>query len=1065
MGIAQGERFRTRLRNWSSDRAMTLSDLSIRRPVLALVASLLIVVMGIASLLSIPIRELPDVDSAVVTVSTVYTGASPQIVDTDITEIVESSVAGVSGVKKIISQSRRGRSSTVIEFETGRNIDEAANDVRDAVGRIRGALPESADDPVVVKNDSDADPVMRLAVTSDRHTPEEISDYVERFVLDRLSTLDGIASVDMRGDRRYAIRIWLDRRALAARNLTVADVEAAVKRNNVELPSGELTSQQRLLDIRLDSRLNTPEEYANIVVATVAGYPVRLGDVAKVERGVENDEVLVRANGTPAVGLQVVRQSQANTMAISNAVRAEIDRIAPTMPAGMKIIVGSDDALFIAASIREVLIALGIALVLVVLVILLFLRSLRATLVPAVTIPVSLVGSLSLIAAFGFSINVLTLLALILAIGLVVDDAIVVLENIQRRADGGETPLVAAVRGTRQVTFAVLATSVTLIAVFVPISFLGGQVGRLFSEFGLVMAASVVISTFVALSLCPMIAARVVRPHKRAAGSSAAVDGDTAMAQSRLGRAYRKALEVSLGAPLVVIALSLVFVAGAVGLYQTLPRELAPREDRGVAFVPITAPQGATVAYTDEQVRIIERALQGQVDQGNINTVYSLVGWGNRPYRAFVVMRLAPWEEREASQADIVNAVQPAARGLAGARAGVASPAGLGLRGNATPLRLVVGGSDFEQVKQAAAALLEYAQENDRLINPDIDYEENQPQLDLRLDRARANDLGVSAQTVAATLQTLFASREVTTYVDRGREYPVIVQAQKSDRRTPTDIDNVFLRAGDGKTLVPLSALVTATESAAAPELRRFDRLPSITLQAGLDPDYPLGDAIAYMEAGAARLLPDGVRLGYDGQTAVYKDTSGDIVTVFALALLIVFLVLAAQFESFVHPLVIMLSVPLALAGAIYAMTIAGLSLNVYSQIGIILLIGLMAKNGILIVEFANQLRDEGISVRDAVIEASVLRFRPIVMTVISTILGAVPLVLAAGAGAESRIAIGSVIVGGLGLALVLTLFLTPVLYNLLAGLTKPRSAVERALEAELAGTPPSDGDSRQPAE
>ena len=491
---------------------MTLSELSIRRPVLALVASLLIVVAGAASLLSIPIRELPDVDAAVVTVRTTYTGASPRIVDTDITEVVESAVSGVSGVKTINSQSRRGRSTTVIEFEIGRNIDEAANDVRDAVGRIRARLPEGADEPVVIKNDSDADPVMRLAVTSDRHTPEEISDYVERFVIDRLSTLDGVASVDLRGARRYAIRIWLDRRALAARNLTVADVEAAVQRNNIELPGGELTSRQRLQNIRLDGRLSTPEEFANIVIATVAGYPVRLGDVAAVERGVEDDEVIVRANGTPAIGLQVIRQSQANTMAISTAIRAEIDRLGPTLPEGMTIIVGSDDALFIAASMRQVLIALGISLTLVVLVMLLFLRSLRATLVPAITIPVSLIGSLSLIAAFGFSINVLTLLALILAIGLVVDDAIVVLENIQRRADGGETPLVAAVRGTRQVTFAVLATSVTLIAVFVPISFFGGQVGRLFSEFGLVMAAAVVISTFVALSLSPM-----MRP-----GSSAA---------------------------------------------------------------------------------------------------------------------------------------------------------------------------------------------------------------------------------------------------------------------------------------------------------------------------------------------------------------------------------------------------------------------------------------------------------------------------------------------------------------------------------------------------------------
>ncbi len=1035
---------------------MTLSELSIRRPVLAIVSSLLIITAGIASLLSIPVRELPDVDSAVVTVTTTYVGASPEIVDTDITEIVESSVSGVSGVKNITSQSRRGRSQTVIEFEVGRKIDEAANDVRDAVGRIRGKLPDGAEEPTVVKNDSDSDPVMRIAVSSDRQSPEEITDYVQRFIVDRLSTLDGVASLDIRGERRYAIRIWIDRRALAARNLTVGDIEQAVLRNNIELPAGEIKSSQRLLELRLDGRLNSVEGFRNIVIGTIDSYPIRLGDVARVERGVEDDDIIVRANGEPAVGLQVIRQSQANTMAISKAIRAEIEAIEPTLPDGMKIIVGSDDALFISASIREVTIALGISLVLVILVILLFLRSVRTTLVPAVTIPVSLIGCMALIAGLGFSINVLTLLALLLAIGLVVDDAIVVLENIKRRIDGGETPMVAAVRGTKQVTFAVLATSITLIAVFIPVSFMGGQVGRLFSEFGLVMAAAVVISTFVALSLCPMLASRILSHSRRKPAQDGAADADEAMAQSTVGRIYRSLLKRSIAAPLVIIAVSIAFVVGGGVLYQGLPRELAPREDRGVAFIPMTAPQGSSVAYTDAQARIIERTLQPEVDNGNIRTVYSLVGWGNRPYRAFVVMRLAPWEEREATQADIVKRVQPAARRLPGARASVASPAGLGLRGNSTPLRIVVGGANFDDVKEWATALLQHAEANDGLINPEIDYEENQPQLDLSLDRTRANDLGISAEDIASTLQVLFASRELTTYIDRGREYPVIAQARDEDRRTPSDLENIFIRSAnstDGQpALVPLSAILSARESAASAELRRYDRLPSITISAGLAPDYALGDAISYMEAGAAQILPATAKLGYAGQTATFKDTSGDIMLIFGIALLIVFLVLAAQFESFIHPLVIMLSVPLGVAGAIYSLTLTGLSLNVYSQIGIILLIGLMAKNGILIVEFANQLRDEGMSVHDAVIEASVLRFRPIVMTVISTILGAVPLIIASGAGAESRIAIGWVIVGGLISALALTLFLTPVLYNLMAGYSRPRSAVEKDLEAELSG-------------
>lgn len=1036
---------------------MTLSDLSIRRPVLAIVASLLIITAGVAALLSIPVRELPDVDSAVVTVTTNYAGASPQIIDTDITELIESSVAGVSGVKSISSQSRRGRGRTIIEFQTGRNIDEAANDVRDAVGRVKGALPDEVDEPIVVKNDSDADPVMRLAVSSRNHSPEEITDYIERYVIDHLSTLEGVASVEINGKRRYAIRVWLDRRAMAARNLTINDIQTAIQRSNIELPAGDLQSSQRLLEIRLDGRLSTLEEFESTVLTTVDGYPVRLADVARVERGVENDDVMVRANGRTAVGMQVLRQSQSNTMEISKRVREKIDELKQTFPDGMEILVGSDDALFISASIREVLAALAISLGLVILVITLFLRSIRTTLVPVVTIPVALIGCMGLISVFGFSVNVLTLLALLLAIGLVVDDAIVVLENIKRRVDGGETPMVAAVRGTKQVTFAVLATSVTLIAVFIPISFLEGQVGRLFSEFGLVMASAVGISTFVALSLCPMMASRLIKPTPLKVNSEAQIGDDEAVAQSKIGRLYRWLLDRAIKNPLIVLAVSAVFSLGAVVFYGELPRELAPREDRGVAFVPITAPQGANLAYTDAQTRIIEKALAKNQENGNIQTVYSVVGSGNRPYRGFVVMRLAPWDQREASQQEIVNDIRPATRRLSGARAGVASPAGLGLRGSNSPLRIVVGGANFEDVKAWAKSLLAHAEENDGLINPEMDYEENQPQLDLSLDRRRANDLGINTDDIAFTLQSMFASKELTTYIDRGREYPVIVQAREEDRRTVNDLSNIFIRSTKGengkKVLVPLSALVTTRENAAASELRRFDRLPSITIQAGLASDYALGDAIEYMEEGAAQILPANAKLGYSGQSAVFKDASGGIITTFCLALLIVFFVLAAQFESFVHPFVIMLAVPLAVAGAVYSLTLAGLSLNVYSQIGIILLIGLMAKNGILIVEFANQLRDEGYSVRDAVIEASVLRFRPILMTVISTILGAVPLIIATGAGAESRISIGWVIVGGLGSALVLTLFLTPVLYDLLARFTKPRSAVEKAFDLELSSS------------
>ncbi|MCR9113591.1 MAG: efflux RND transporter permease subunit [Rhodobacteraceae bacterium] len=1026
---------------------MSLSDIAVRRPVLAAVASLLILVFGLAAVQSIPVRELPDVDNAVVTVDTTYRGAAPEVIDTDITETIEGAVAAINGIRSISSESRQGRSRITIEFDAGRDLDIAANDVRDAVGRVRGRLPEEAEEPRVVKSDADADPVMRLAITSDRMTTAEITDYIDRFIADRIATVDGVANLRIYGERPFAVRIWLDRRALAARQLTVADVESALRRNNVELPAGEVVSDNRQLTVRLNSRLQSIEDFRDVVLDRVAGYPVRLRDVARVVPGVADDSTIVRTNGKDAVGMAVLRQSQSNTLAISNAVRAEIDVITPTLPEGMKIIVGSDDALFVGASIREVLIALSISLGLVVLVILIFLRSVRATLIPAIAIPVSLVGCFILIGAWGFSLNTLTLLALLLAIGLVVDDAIVVLENIQRRIELGESPLVASHRGARQVTFAVIATSLTLMAVFVPLSFMPGQVGRLFVEFGWVMAGTVAISTFVALTACPALASKVLRRRDGAAE----IDPDHLNWPQR---AYKAILTRAVTMPLVVLALAGAVTAGAALFYDGLPRELAPREDRGVGFVPLTAPQGSTVEHSDLAARQVEEILEPLREQGIIETVFTFTGWGNRAWRSFVVFRLAPWDERDIPISDVVSQLAPQMGNVTIARGFPVTPAGLGLRGNSTPVRVVIGGPDFESVKGWAEALLAEAEQIEGLVNPDINYEQNLPQLDISIDRERADDLGITVDTVANTLQTMLASREVTGFVSRGREYPVILQAEDADRRDPSDIANIFVRAGDGQTLVPLGALVKLEENAAAPSLRRFDRLPSIQLSGALAPGVNLGTVLDEIEAAAGDILPAEAKLGYEGQSRTFKDTSAGVGLVLALSLLIVFLVLAAQFESFVHPVTIMLTVPAGMAGAIYAMALGGLSLNVYSQIGIILLVGLVAKNGILIVEFANQLRDEGMKRREAVIQAAVLRLRPIVMTVLSTILGAVPLVLATGAGAESRNAIGTVIVAGLALASVLMLLVTPVLYDLLARFTKPRGAFERLLKRDLARKP-----------
>ncbi|WP_205944615.1 efflux RND transporter permease subunit [Pelagibius litoralis] len=1025
-----------------------LSDIAVRRPVLAAVASLLIIVFGIAALTQLPVRELPDIDAAIVSVRTEYTGAAPEIVDTDITEVLEGSIAGISGVKTISSQSRRGRSTVTIEFEVGRSIDEAANDVRDAVARVRAELPEDVEEPQVIKNDADADPVMRLAVVNPNMTPDEITDYVDRYVVDRLATVPGVASIDLYGDRPMAVRIWLDRRAMAARNLTVADIETALQRANIELPAGELETASRQLTVRLNSRIPTVEAFSNVVIDRVAGHPIRLGDMARVVAGVSDDSTIVRNNGVTAVGLAVVRQSQSNTIAISNGVRAEIAAMAGGLPEGMAIEVGSDDAIFVGASIREVATALGISLALVVGVIIVFLRSWRATLIPAITIPVALIGTLALIAAMGFSINVLTLLALLLAIGLVVDDAIVVLENIQRRIDQGESPLKASVLGSRQVTFAVIATSLTLIAVFVPLSFLQGQVGRLFTEFGFVMASAVLISTFVALTACPALASKVLR-------GPASLPEDVLKLPRHEGwflRGFRACVDYAIRIPIVVIALALAIAGIGYGVYGTIPQELSPSEDRGVVFVPLTAPQGSTVTFTDGAARQVERIVQPLRDSGDVETVFTFSGSFGRENRAFIVLRLADWSERERSHRDVVTAMNPKMRQITAASGRPVTPAGLGLRGSRTPLRVVVSGADFESVKGWASDLLAIAQDNPNLQNMEMDYEENQPQIDINVDRDRADDLGINVDTIAATLQTMLASREVTQFVDRGREYPVLLQADESDRASPSDIDFIFIRAGDETSLVPLSALIDVETVAAAAELRRYNRLPSIQVEGSLAEGYTLGQAVAFMEQAAAEALPSEARIGLAGQSQQFRETSSGAMTTFVLALLIVFLVLAAQFESFVHPLVIMLTVPLGIAGAVFSLALTGITLNIYSQIGIILLIGLMAKNGILIVEFANQLRDQGMSLRDAAVEATVLRLRAIVMTLISTILGAVPLVLASGAGAESRMAIGTVIVGGLLFSGVLTLFLTPVLYSLLGRLTTPRSTIEKAIETELSG-------------
>ncbi|MDA7948372.1 MAG: efflux RND transporter permease subunit [Hyphomicrobiaceae bacterium] len=1004
---------------------MSLPELCVKRPVFATVISVAIVIVGLFVLNRLPIRALPAVEATSVTVNTRYTGASPQVVETEITEIIESAVSGVSGVDTIESQSLRGNSRTTIEFTPLTNVDEAVNDVRDAVSGVANRLPDDADQPVISKNNSDADPVMRVSVSSDRMSAPEITDYVERFIADRLTVIDGIAQVEQVGGRRRAIRVWLNRWEMAARKVTVDDIETALSRNSLELPAGELISGGREYFVRADARLSTPDEFAKILVKQAGGFQVRLRDVATVAYGVEDDQTAVRTNGKMSVALNILRQSQANTVAISKHVHEVINELRPNLPEGMDVSIRTDDAVFINAAIKEVAVTLLIAVVIVIAVIFLFVGSIRATLVPAVTIPVTIIGTFFGLYLLDYSINILTLLALVLAIGIIVDDAIVIFENAQRRFRDGEDRTTASILGSNQMMFAVIATSVTLIAVFVPLTLIEGTVGLLFVEFGVVLAIAVAVSTFIALSLCPMLTSRVLEKRKQKTALSNTVDRLFAATEAR----YTSALQKVVARPWQSVFASLIVGVAAIGFYSLLPSELTPREDRGVFFVSLTAPQGASFNYTNEETLSVEKALHPVLESKDALSIMAIVGLGGSPNRAFVVVNLADWDDRSRSAAQIADAQIPPLSRIVGVRAFPTIPAGLGLRGSRTPLQIIISGYEHQQVKAWTDELMLRLEENPKLRNIESNFEENQPEVNVRVRRLRAEDLGISIETIGRTIQTMLASRTATTYIDRGREYDVIVQAAEEDRESERDLRTIYVRSENSDELVPLDAVVALNDRAAAANLRRHNRLPSITVSAALVDGYELGTAIADVQALVAETLPAEARLSFGGLSKEYLESSSGIHLSLLLAIAIIYLVLAAQFESFFQPFAIMLTVPLATVGALITLWATGTTLNIYSQVGLVLLIGLMTKNGILIVDFANQLYAQGQTRAEAALNAARGRLRPIVMTLLSTILGAVPLILASGAGAESRVSIGLVIIGGLALSAIFTVLLTPAMY------------------------------------
>jgi len=1012
---------------------MFLPELSIRRPVLATVMSLVIILLGVISFQRLSVREYPKIDTPVVSVRTVYKGASAQVVESQITQPLEDSISGIEGIRTIKSASREEVSTITVEFTLQRDSDAAANDVRDRVARVRGLLPVASDEPVVAKIEADAQAILWIALFSDRHGPLEITDYADRYIADTLKTLPGVASVIIGGERRYAMRIWLDRDRLAGYGLTALDVESALRRQNVELPSGRIESREREFTVLAESDLRTVEQFSEMIITEARGYPVRLKDIGRAELGAQDDRNALRVNGKPTVGLGVVKQSTANTLEVARAVKKVLPRIEQGLPPGMELYIAFDSSVFIEASIAAVYETLAAALLLVVLVIYLFLRSLRATLIPFVTIPVSLIGAFFIMFLMGFTINVLTLLGIVLAVGLVVDDAIVVLENIHRHIEEGMPPFKAAVTGSREIAFAVVAMTITLAAVFAPLAFSTGATGRLFTEFALTVACAVLVSGFVALTLTPMMCSKLLRHQAQ----HSALFNLTERFFNGMNRGYRAVLAVTLHHRLAVFA---VFMAGMVvaallGWRLWQKQELAPLEDRGFFIGVMIAPDGATLDYTDSYARVWEKLY---ADVPEVTSYFVFVAPGlekpNPVNFALSFVRLKPWGERKVSQMDITKALMPRMFGaMPGVLAFPINPPSLGQSFRNPPVQFVVQAPTYQDLDRFVEALMAKARTNPGLANMDSDLKLNKPQLTVDLDRDKIATVGSDIEAIGHTLETMLGGFQVTRFKREGKQYDVIVKLEDRNRSRPDDLTAIYVRSRDGS-LVQLSNLVKIRETVAPKELNHFNRQRAAIISANVMPGYTLGEALDYLDRTAQEVIGKQAKTELDGQSREFRESGVQLVFLFVLALVFIYLVLSAQFESFVSPFVIMLTVPLGVIGALVALHLSGGTLNVYSKAGLIMLIGLVTKNGILIVEFTNQLRDRGREQLEAVIEASALRLRPILMTSFATVLGAVPLALATGAGAESRQPIGWVIVGGVLLGTFLTLFIIPTFYTLLVG-------------------------------
>ncbi len=1006
---------------------MSLSDICIRRPVFATVLSLIVVLLGLMAYDRLAVREYPNIDVPIVTVNVTYPGASPEIMESQVAQPIEDVLSGIEGLDFVSSISRSENTQITAQFKLGSNSDEAANDVRDRLGRVRGLLPDEITEPIVQKVEADAQPVIWLAFYSERYSAMEITDVLERVIKDRLQTIPGVSEVQVRGARTFAMRIWLDPEKLAAHNLTVQDVEDALRRQNVEIPAGRIESQQREFTVLSETDMNTPEQFNQLILDDSQGYLLRLADVGYAEIAARDERSIVRYKGQPAVSMGMIKQATANPLDISDGLAAAMPDVLALLPDGMHMQVANDNSLFIRESIDNVFITIWEAVGLVILIIFIFLRSLRATIIPLVTIPVSLIGAFALMSLMGFTINTLTLLAMVLAIGLVVDDAIVMLENIHRHIEEGMAPVQAALKGSREIAFAVIAMTLTLAAVFAPIGFMQGTTGKLFTEFAWTLAGAVLVSGFVALTLTPMMCALLLKPHQ-AGERHNRVYNLIEDCLNGVTRNYKRLLARALTAWWLVIAVLLGTMLACVLLFSGLKSELAPTEDTGTIVGVFNGPDGATIGYTGRYAREIEAAYDSIPETNR----YMVIAGFPTVAQGISFMKLEDWGDRSRSQFEIRNELLPKLQDIAGVRAFPVNRPPLGQSARNQPVNFVIRSSmEYAELQNYVDELMSQLRDYPGLESLDSDLKLNAPQLKVTINREQAVAVGTDVATIGRSLESLFGSRQVTRFKQSGEQYDVMVQLQGVDRSNPQDLDRVYVRGRDGS-MVQLSNLIEVRETVAPRELNHFNQLRAVTVSANVGSGYTLGEALAHLENTARGVFPAETQYDYTGTSRDFKESSAGIGLIFALALAFIFLVLAAQFESFSDPLIILFSVPLSMAGALLALTLFGGTLNIYSQIGLVTLIGLITKHGILIVEFANVLLRQGHELRGAVIDASVQRLRPILMTTGAMVLGSLPLAIASGAGAESRQQIGLVIVGGLLVGTFFTLFVIPTLYMLL---------------------------------